>query len=209
MVSIHMTGTIVEQGAVKQEGARWTLRPALRADISLPDALQLLITKRLEGLARDAQHVLEVASVAGDVFAAATVAAGLEVPVAAVETLCATLGQQHDFLEYAGLEEGPDATLSGCYRFQHALYRQVLATRLGDLQRRQVHRRMGERLEQSYGPQTPTSASQLAHHFVQGRVPHRAVPYVHQAGEQALTHGAYHEARRHFEEGLALLELLD
>jgi predicted ATPase len=163
---VHLLEHLVEQGAVKQEGARWTLRPALRADISLPDTLQLLITKRLEGLARDAQHVLEVASVAGDVFAAATVAAGLEVPVAAVETLCETLGQQHDFLEYAGLEEGPDATFSGCYRFRHALYRQVLAERLGDLQRMQVHRRMGERLEQSYGSQTPTSASQLAHHCV-------------------------------------------
>src|SRR5262245_7986893 len=202
---VHLLEHLVEQGSVQQEGARWTLRPARRADISLPDALQLLITKRLEGLARDAQHVLEVASVAGDVFAAATVAAGLEVPVAAVETLCATLGQQHDFLEYAGLEEGPDATFSGCYRFRHALYRQVLAERLGDLQRMQVHRRMGERLEQSYGPQTPTSATQLAHHCVQGRVPHRAVPYVHQAGEQALTQEAYHEARRHFEKDRARL----
>jgi predicted ATPase len=188
---VHLLEHLVEQGAVKQEGARWTLRPAPRADISLPDALQLLITKRLEGLARNAQHVLEVASVAGDVFAAATVAEGLDVPVAAVEALCATLGQQHNFLEYTGLEERPDGTLSGCYRFQHALYRQVLATRLGALQRLQVHRRMGERLEQSYGPQTPTSATQLAHHFAQGRVPHRAVLYLHQAGEQALTHGAY------------------
>jgi hypothetical protein len=121
--------------------------------------------------------------VAGDVFAAATVAAGLNVPVAQVEALCETLGQQHDFLEYAGLDEWPDGTLSGCYRFPHALYRQVLAERLGELQRMQVHRRMGERLEQSYGPQTPTIDTQLAYHFVQGRAPHRAVPYLHQAGE--------------------------
>jgi predicted ATPase len=99
---------------------------------------------------------LEVASVAGDVFAAATVAAGLDVPVAEVEALCATLGQQHDFLEYAGLDEWPDGSFSGCYRFQHTLYRQVLAERLGARQRMLVHRRIGERLKQSYGPQTPT-----------------------------------------------------
>ena len=110
-------------------------------------------------LAPDAQRVLEVASVAGDVFAAATVAAGLDVLVVEVEALCATLGQQHDFLEYAGLDEWPDGSFSGCYRFQHALYRQVLAERLGVLQRMQVHRRMGERLEQSYGLQTPTIAT--------------------------------------------------
>ena len=41
---------------------------------------------------------------------------------------------------------------------------------------------MGERLEQSYGPQTPTIATQMAYHFVQGRVPHRAVPDPPQAG---------------------------
>jgi predicted ATPase len=91
--------------------------------------------------------------------------------VAAVEGLCATLGQQHDFLEPAGLEEWPDGTISGCYRFRHALYRQVLAVRLGDLQRMQLHRRMGERLAQGYSPQTPTVATQLARHFVQGRAP--------------------------------------
>ena len=156
---VNLLEHLVEQGEVKQEGARWTLRPSLHAVPSLPDALQLLITKRFERLDRDAQQVLEVASVAGDVFAAATLAAGLDVPVAQVEALCETLGQQHDFLEYAGLNEWPDGTFSGCYRFHHALYRQVLAERLGAFQRMQVHRRMGERLEQRYGPQTPTIAT--------------------------------------------------
>jgi predicted ATPase len=126
------------------------------------------------------RRVLEVASVAGDVFAATTVAAGLEVPVADVEAICDTLArQQHDFLEYAGLDEWPDGTLSGCYRFQHTLYRQVLAERLGALQRMQVHRRMQERLEQRDSPQTPTIATQLARHFVQGHASHRAVPSLH------------------------------
>jgi predicted ATPase len=156
---VHLLEYWVEQGVVKQEGAQWRLRSSLRAVPSLPDAPQLLITKRFERLDRDAQHVLEVASVAGDVFAAATVAAGLDVPVAEVEARCATLGQQHDFLEDAGLNEWPDGSFSGCYRFQHTLYRQVLAERLGALQRLQVHRRMGARLEQRYGPQTPTIAT--------------------------------------------------
>jgi predicted ATPase len=184
---VNMLEHWVEQGVLKQEGAQWTLRSSLSAVTSLPEAPQLLITKRFEQLDRDAQHVLEVASVAGDVFAAATVAAGLDSPVAQVEALCATLGQQHDFLEYAGLEEGPDGTFSGCYRFQHALYRQVLTERLGALQRMQAHRRMGERLAQGYGPQAPTITTQLARHFLQGCAPHRAVPYLHQAGVQALT----------------------
>ena len=196
---VNLLEHLVEQGVVKQEGDQWTLRDPRTAAPSLPDALQLLITKRLEMLARDAQRVLEVASVAGDVFATAAVAAGLDVPVDDVDAICDTLAQQHAFLEPAGLDEWPDGTLSGCYRFQHALYRQVLAARLGELPRMQVHRRIGERLEQSYGPQTPMIATQLALHFVHGRAPHRAVQYLHQAGEQAMHLKMYHEARRHFE----------
>ena len=165
-------------------GAQRAGRPAAPDHQTVRDARQ------------DAQRVLEVASVAGDVFATAAVAAGLEVPVAQVDAICDTLGQQHAFLEPAGLEEWPDGTLSGCYRFQHALYRQVLSERLGELQRMQVHRRIGERLAQSYGPQTPTIATQLALHFAHGRLSHRAVQYLHQAGEQAMHLKMYHEARR-------------
>jgi len=107
------------------------------------------------------------------------VAAGLDVPVDDVNAICDTLARQRVFLEPAGLAEWPDGTLSGCYRFQHALYRQVLATRLGELQRVQVHRRMRECLTQGYGPQTPTMATPLAFHFVPGRLPHRAGPSLH------------------------------
>jgi DNA-binding winged helix-turn-helix (wHTH) protein len=183
---VNMLEHLVEQGVVKQEGDQWTLREYRTAAPGVPDALQLLITKRLEMLARDAQRVLEVASVVGDVFATAAVAAGLDVPVDDVDAICDTLAQQHAFLEPAGLDEWPDGTLSACYRFQHALYRQVLAARLGELPLMQVHRRIGERLAQSYGPQTPTIATQLALHFAHGRLPHRAVQYLHQAGEQAM-----------------------
>jgi predicted ATPase/DNA-binding winged helix-turn-helix (wHTH) protein len=155
---LHLLEHMVKQGMVHQEGDQWTIRDPQTAVTSLPDTLQLLITKRLEMLARDTQRVLEVASVTVDVFATAAVAAGLDVPVDDIDAICDTLTQQHAFLEPAGLTEWPDGTLSGCYRFQHVLYRQVLAARLGELRRVQVHRRMEERLAQGYSLQTPTMA---------------------------------------------------
>jgi predicted ATPase/DNA-binding winged helix-turn-helix (wHTH) protein len=179
---VNLLEHLLEQGVVHQEGDKWTIQAPQTAATSLPDALQLLITKRLEMLAREAQRVLEVASVTGDVFATAVVAAGLNVPVDEVDAICATLTQQHAFLEPAGLAEGPDGTLSGCYRFQHALYRQVLAARLGELQRVQVQRRMEEHLAQGDGPQLPPSATQLAFHFVPGCLPQRAVSSLYEAG---------------------------
>jgi predicted ATPase/DNA-binding winged helix-turn-helix (wHTH) protein len=205
---VNLLEHLVEQGVVKQEGAQWRLRSSLRALPSLPDAPQLLITKRLEGLAPDAQHVLEVASVAGDVFAAATVAAGLAVPVAQAETLCATLGQQHDFLEYVGLDAWPDGTVSGCYRFRHTFYRQVLAERLGALQRMQVHCRMGERLEQGYSTQVGEVAAQLAVHFERGGEVQQAIHYWQQTGDNAVRRNAHSEAIAALRQGLALLSTL-
>jgi predicted ATPase len=180
---VNLLEHLVEQGIAHQEGDQWTTRDSGTVVTSLPDALQLLITKRIEMLVREAQRILEVASVAGDMFATAAVAAGLDVPVDDVDVICDTLAQQHAFLEPVGLAEWPDGTLSGCYQFQHGLYRQVLAARLGELQRVQVHRRIGERLAQGYGPQTSTIATQLAFHFMHGHLPQRAVPSLHQHGE--------------------------
>jgi predicted ATPase len=156
---VNLLEHLLEQGVMHQEDNQWTLRDPQTVATCLPDALQLLITKRLEMLAREAQRVLEVASVAGDVFAAAVVAAVLDVPMDDVDAICDTLAHHHTFLEPAGLAVWPDGTLSGCYRFQHALYRQVLAARLGQLQRVQACRRMRERLAQGYSPQTPTLAT--------------------------------------------------
>ena len=152
-----MVDYLAARGVVIQEVAcQWHLGPPLREVHTLRSPRQLLITKGFERLNRDAQQVLEVASVAGDMFAAATVVKGRR-PGGRGRSLSVTLGQ-HDFLEYAGLDEWPDGTVS-VLLFHHTLYRQVLAERLGALQRMQVHRRMGERLEQSYGPQTLTIAT--------------------------------------------------
>src|SRR5262245_52376117 len=176
---VNLLEHLLEQGVVHQEGDQWTIRPTRTAVTSLPDALQLLITKRVEMLTRDAQRVLEVASVAADVFTTAAVAAGVDVPVDAVDDICDTLARLHGVARSSGLAEGPGGTISGCYRFQHALYRQVLAAQLGELQRVQVHRRMRERLTQGYGPQTSTMATQLAFPLVPGHLSHRAVPSLH------------------------------
>jgi hypothetical protein len=102
--------------------------------------------------------------------------------VDAVDDICDRLARQHAFLEPAGLAEGPDGTLSGCYRFQHALYRQVLAARLRELQRLQVQHRLEEHLGQSYAPQLPPLALQLAFQFMAGCFPPPAVLSLRDAG---------------------------
>src|SRR5262249_53436420 len=74
----------------------------------------------------------------------------------------------HRFVADMGLASGPDGTGAGSYRFQHALYQQVLYGGLGTARRGQLHRRIGARLEAGYGARVGEIAAQLAVHFERG-----------------------------------------
>src|SRR4029453_3542121 len=113
----------------------------------------------------DHRRVLEAASVAGETFMVAAVAAGVQGPVEDVEAVCAELAVQRHFLDDAGWRVWPDATSGGRYRFQHALYHQVLYESLGTARRVQFHQLIGTRLEAGYGVQAGEIAAPLAVHF--------------------------------------------
>jgi hypothetical protein len=64
--------------------------------------------------------VLEAASMAGEAFAAATAAAGVQCAVADIEAVCEELVAQQHFLDDTGLTDWLDGTSGGSYRFRHA-----------------------------------------------------------------------------------------
>ena len=118
---------------------------------SLPEGLRQLIVRRIEELPPETRRVLEAASMVGEEFAATPVAVGIQCPVEDVEARCEGLAARHHFIEDIGLTVWPDATSSAGYRFQHALYQQVLYEQLGTARRVQLHQRIGARLEVDYG----------------------------------------------------------
>jgi predicted ATPase len=151
---------------------------------------------------------MEAASVVGEAFTVAAVAAGAQYPVEAVEAVCEALAAQQRFLDDTGLTRWPDGTSSGRYRFQHALYPQVLYERLGTARRARLHRRIAARLEAGYGIQAEEIAAQLAVHFERGGELERAVDYWRQAGANAARRHAFPDAIAALRKGLALLETL-
>jgi predicted ATPase len=152
--------------------------------------------------------VLEVASVVGKTFTVAAVAAGSQASVEDVEAVRDGLAAQHHLLDDAGLREWPDGTRGGRYRFQHALYQQILYEQIGTVRRRQLHQRIGARLEAGYGARATEIAAQLAVHFERGGAPAQAVRYVQQAADNAARQNAHHEAIAALTKGLALLATL-
>jgi hypothetical protein len=149
---VNIVEHLVQQGLVVRHEGEWTLREGAEAKVaSLPEELRQLLVRRIEALPPEVRRVLEAASVVGEEFAVAVVAAAAQSPVEDVEARCEGLAAQHHFVDDTGLAGWPDEPSGGSYRFQHALYQQVLYEQVGTARRAQLHRRIGGRLESGYG----------------------------------------------------------
>jgi predicted ATPase/DNA-binding winged helix-turn-helix (wHTH) protein len=204
---VMMVDALVRQGLLREGGGPPAGDKGLAAvEAMVPESLQQMIVQQLARLSAEQQRVLDAASVAGLVFSAAAVAAGVEGPLEAVEELCASLARQGQFLEADGVEVWPDGTVAGRYRFHHALGQAVVYARLTAPRAMRLHRQIGTCLEAAYGPRAQAYATALADHFVRGRDDQRAAVYLRQAGENALRRWAYTEAIAHLMLGLEVLQ---
>jgi DNA-binding winged helix-turn-helix (wHTH) protein/predicted ATPase len=204
---VTVVDALVQQGLLHEGGGAPAGDGGLAAvETMVPESLQQMIAQQLERLSAEQQRALDAASVAGVVFSAAAVAAGVEGPLEAVEEQCAGLARQGRFLEADGIEAWPDATVAGRYRFRHALGQAVVYARLTAPRAMRLHRQIGTCLEAAYGPQAQAYATALADHFVRGHDDQRAVTYLRQAGENALRRWAYTEAIAHLTRGLEVLQ---
>jgi predicted ATPase len=204
---VNVVNDLIAQGVLARRDGRWTVAASLdRAMDRIPVGIQELIDRRLQALPLAARRALEVASVAGDEFTVAAVAAGTGDDPARVEDLCEGLAAQGLLIADAGVAEWPDGSVSGRYRFQHALYRHVLYNGVGEPRRIRLHRAIGLREEAAFGTRRSERAAELAVHFARGRDHGRALEYHELAGFAALGRHAPHEAVGHLGAALAALE---
>lgn len=201
---VQMTDYLAQQS----DQAEMALTEAGANGPVVPQGLRDLIETQIGRLTDLEQQVLEVGSVAGVEFTAASVAAGMQVALEAVEDVCEQLGQRGQFVEEREVVTWPDGTVSGRYGFRHALYQEVLYRRLSKTRQVRLHRSLGLREEAGYGKRTSEVAAELALHFEQGRDYQRAAQYLRQAGENALRRNTFHGAIHLLSHGLALLAML-
>jgi DNA-binding winged helix-turn-helix (wHTH) protein/predicted ATPase len=206
---VMIVADLQQRGVVRPGPEGWELTAPLQvATAGVPETLRHLIEQQFERLAPAAQPVVAAASVAGVEWAAAAVAAGVAAPAEDVDAQCAALARHGQFLAATGIATWPDGTVTGRYSFTHALYQDVVYTRLPVSTRTRLHQQIGARLEQGYGTQACDIAAELAVHFAQGRDVPRAVQYLHQAAQNARRRHAHHEVIAHGTRGVALLATL-
>jgi DNA-binding SARP family transcriptional activator len=165
--------------------------------LALPQSLKEVIARRLRRPSAECRRVLSLASVLGREFD--------------LEVLARAGGMEHSAL-FDLLDEALAERLvsdvpggRGRLRFAHALFRDSLYDELPAARRRQLHREVGEALEQLSAGDGDSHLAELAHHFceaVPSGDPRRAVDYARRAGDHAASLPAPEEAVRLY--GLAL-----
>jgi predicted ATPase len=203
---VTMVEDLMHRGGLREGSTGWEHTAALdSAAVGVPETLRHLIEQQFERLAPAEQALVEAASVAGVDFAAAAVAAGMGMSAEDVDIQCATLARQEQFVSPHGIAIWPDGTVTGRYRFCHALYHEVVYARVPAGHRTRMHQQIGRRLETAYGPQAPEIATELAEHFVRGYEVRQALHYLRHAVEMAVQRSAPHAVIDLVQRALTLL----
>ncbi len=189
---------LVETGTLRHEGGRWQGGGASVAAFGIPEGIREVIGRRLLRLSEGANRVLQRASAMTSGFTWDELRAISE-------------ESEDDLLDVLDEALGSQIIAErerSSYAFTHALVRATLYDELSAPRRVQLHRRIGEALEQLYAGETDAHAAELAHHFALavGGGAEKAVEYATLAGDQAAVLNGHEDAAAHYERALHILE---
>lgn len=209
LFTVELLRGMQERGDLIQDGeGRWIEGPALDWE-TLPTRLEAVIAERIGRLPKRLRDALTVASVEGETFTAEVVArvrAADEGEM--VRCLSDALDRRHRLVSARGVLRMGNQCLSR-YRFRHILFQKHLYNSLDPVERVHLHQAVGTALEmlcQEGAGVIAAVAPQLARHFQEAGIAHKAVAYLRQAGEKAQRLYANQEAVEHFRRALSLLQ---
>jgi predicted ATPase len=195
----ELTKTLLDSGALELNGDSFRLNRPLPS-LSIPESLHDSLMARLDRLS-DGKDVAHLAAALGRVFSHDLLAAVSSLDPA---TLNRALEQLVDSELIYRRGSPPDAI----YEFKHALVQDAAYSSLLHRKRRQIHRRVGETLEERFPDEVTTKPELLAHHFREAGLPAKAFDYAMRAGDAAVARYATAEARGRFREALDLAHSL-
>jgi predicted ATPase len=198
-----------DRGAIVAAQGRWALAqvvPDLQRE--LPESVRGLIRRKLERLSEADRRLLAAASVQGNEFDAAVVAAMLDQEAAQVEERLADLDRVHALVRFLREHDLPDGTHTPRYGFVHVLYQNALYAALTPARKTAWSAAAARAFLDHYGEKNPAVATELALLFEAARDPAQAATHFLQAAQNAVRVHASREAVVLARRGLALLQTL-
>jgi len=161
-------------------------------DYTIPDSVEGVVHRRLEGLDPDTMVLAEYASCIGRVFErdVALSFEALRGAPAALEKL---------------LDSGLILAENGSAEFVHAIFQDVIYQSIGDRWKRVYHKNLGEYYENNFENRLDEVYYELARHFFRSRESDKALNYCIHAGEKAENAYAAEQAIEFYKDSLTLI----
>jgi tetratricopeptide (TPR) repeat protein len=186
---LHDRGVIVEQGG------RWILaQPLSEIESDFPTSTRGMIERKIERLDEIERRLLVAASVAGQTFDSATLAAVTGEEVDAVERRLDNLERVHRFVRLLDEKDLPDGSLTLRYSFAHALYQNALLASLRGREAIRLSIAVADALLSSHGGRVEPIALDLAYLYERGRQYERAAEAFFAAARRTAAVHANQEA---------------
>ena len=212
LYAVETIRMLQDRGVLVQEGARYHVVGDVSA-LEVPETLHALVASRLDGLSGSERSLLQDASVLGQSFSAASVAAISGIPESQVEELLNGLVRK----QVVARDEDPRSPERGQYTFLQALLRNVAYGTLGRQARKAKHVAAADNLERTWPGEAREIAEVLASHLQEAiradpgaeDVPQlraRARERLIAAGEAAASLALGPEADRYLEQAAELSE---
>ena len=193
---VHLVDYLLSEELLTNQRDGFQIQAEQAARI-VPENLRQLIEKQLERLSEPQRQVLEVASVVGAEFAVTSVAGALSERVGRHR---ANLPRSIAGWPYGRGTRGRAMARWNAERMLRVhptpLCQEVLYERVSKARRIVLHRRIGERLEASFGDRASDISAELAVHFERGHDLLKAVHYLGLAANAAIRRSAHLEAIR-------------
>lgn len=184
--------TMLETGAVAQEGDHWKL--VSDADF-VPEAITSLLTDRIDRIDDRSKQLLSVAAVIGtDVpYQLLRSASGLNED--------AVLDALDELLHRHILVESSDG-----YRFSHGLHHEVAYRAISRARRSKTHSDVARSILSIYPDGESEHSEALAHHFMESDQQEKAIPHLITSGQKASSVFANEEALDAFDKALEIIQ---
>ena len=171
--------------------------------IEVPDSVEGMVMSRLDSLDEASRTVLQVASVVGPRFQRPIVERILPQP-----TMAEGVEPSLERIEQAGLIRIEGSVPTAQYAFEHGLVQQTVYESLPFANRRELHRRVGEYLEEHYPDVLDDYLELLSFHYSNSTDKTRALLYATKAAEKCARMFANREAVEHYRRAQGVLETL-